>query len=150
VTTEIPVSSIGTSTTTTTSTASKSFDSETFLTLLVAQLTNQDPSSPMDTSDMMAQTTQLAMMESLTTIQSAISEQFALQMRMASADLVGQQITWKDSAGDTQTGVVDSVDFSSSVPVLKVGSEEIPLDSVASITPVTTSTSTSTDTATTA
>ncbi|HEY0187064.1 MAG TPA: flagellar hook capping FlgD N-terminal domain-containing protein [Cellulomonas sp.] len=134
--------STATTSSTSTSTASQTLDSDTFLTLLVAQLTNQDPSSPMDTSDMMSQTTSLAMMESLTTIQSAISEQFALQMRMASADMVGQQITWEDSAGDTQSGVVDSVDFSSSVPVLKVGSEEIPLDSVASISPVTATTTT--------
>ena len=91
---DIPVSTITGSTagtSSTTSTASKELDKDTFLKLLVAQLSNQDPSSPMDTSDMMAQTTQLSMMESLSALQSAASEQFALQMRMASADLVGKQ-----------------------------------------------------------
>lgn len=147
---DIPVSTITGSTagtSSTTSTASKELDKDTFLKLLVAQLSNQDPSSPMDTSDMMAQTTQLSMMESLSALQSAASEQFALQMRMASADLVGKQVTWTDAEGETQTGVVSSVDYSKSVPLLKVGDTELPLDSVAGVTtapatPATTDTST--------
>lgn len=146
---DIPVSVITGSTagTTTTSTPSKELDKDTFLKLLVAQLTNQDPSSPMDTSDMMAQTTQLSMMESLSAIQSAASEQFALQMRMASADLVGKQVTWTDADGETQTGVVSSVDYSASVPVLKVGTTDLPLDSVASVTTAPASTDSTTTTA---
>ncbi|MDF2917484.1 MAG: flagellar hook capping protein, partial [Microbacterium sp.] len=43
----------------------QTLDSEVFLQLLVAQMKNQDPSSPLDTNEMMAQTTQLAMMEQL-------------------------------------------------------------------------------------
>ncbi|NHT18158.1 flagellar hook capping FlgD N-terminal domain-containing protein [Cellulomonas sp. IC4_254] len=137
--TAIPVSYIGGSTAdataATTSTPSKTLDKDTFLKLLVAQLSNQDPSSPMDTSDMMAQTTQLSMMESLSEIQASSREQFGLQMRMAAADLVGQQVTWKDADGKTQTGVVSGVDYSASVPVLTVGKDQIPLDSVASVSP---------------
>jgi flagellar basal-body rod modification protein FlgD len=137
--TAIPVSYIGGSTAdataATTSTPSKTLDKDTFLKLLVAQLSNQDPSSPMDTSDMMAQTTQLSMMESLSEIQASSREQFGLQMRMAAADLVGQQVTWKDADGKTRSGVVSGVDYSASVPVLTVGKDQIPLDSVASVSP---------------
>ena len=137
--TAIPVSSIGGSTAdataATTSTPSKTLDKDTFLKLLVAQLSNQDPSSPMDTSDMMAQTTQLSMMESLSEIQASSREQFGLQMRMAAADLVGQQVTWKDADGTTRSGVVSGVDYSASIPTLTVGKTQIPLDSVASVTP---------------
>lgn len=130
-----------------TATASKELDKNTFLKLLVAQLSNQDPSSPMDTSDMMAQTTQLGMMEALSEIQASSREQFALQMRMASADLVGRQVTWTDAAGATQTGVVSSVDYAKSVPVLKVGTSEVPLDSVASVSPAPAATTSTTTTA---
>ncbi|WHP19029.1 flagellar hook capping FlgD N-terminal domain-containing protein [Cellulomonas sp. ES6] len=127
-----------------TSTPSKTLDKDTFLKLLVAQLSNQDPSSPMDTSDMMAQTTQLSMMESLSEIQASAREQFALQMRMASADLVGKQVTWTDADGTTQTGVVGSVDYSATVPVLQVGETKLPLDAVAGISPVPATTPTTT------
>lgn len=152
--TAIPVSSIGTSTadatSATTSTASKELDKDTFLQLLVAQLSNQDPSSPMDTSDMMAQTTQLSMMESLSELQSSSREQFALQMRMAAADLVGQQVTWTDADGTTQSGVVSAVDYSGSVPVLTVGEDEIPLDSVAGVSPAGSTAPATSDSSTTA
>jgi flagellar basal-body rod modification protein FlgD len=134
------VSTIGTQTgaAATAKTPSKELDKDTFLQLLVAQLSNQDPSSPMDTSQMMAQTTSLSMMESLSEIQTSAREQFGLSMRMSATELVGRQISWVDAAGKTQTGVVGSVDFSGSVPILKVGTTDLPLDSVAGVSPVTT------------
>lgn len=135
---DIPVSTVTTSRTAATDGTSKApvkeLDKDTFLQLLITQLTNQDPSSPMDTSQMMAQTTQLGMMEALTEIQTSSREQFALQMRMASADLVGQQVGWTEDGAATW-GVVDSVDYSGSVPLLKIGTTEIPLDSVSGVLP---------------
>jgi chromosome segregation protein len=74
-------------------------------------------------------------MESLSEIQASSREQFGLQMRMAAADLVGQQVTWTDADGKTRSGVVSGVDYSASVPVLTVGKDQIPLDSVASVSP---------------
>lgn len=136
--TAIPVSSIGatrTDASTGVEAPTKELDKDTFLQLLIAQLSNQDPSSPMDTSQMMAQTTQLGMMESLSEIQASSREQFALQMRMAAADLVGQQVTWTDADGKAQTGLVSGVDYSASVPTLTVGKTSIPLDSVSSVSP---------------
>ena len=44
----------------------QNMDSEVFMKLLVAQLRNQDPSSPMNTNEMMAQQTQMASLEQLT------------------------------------------------------------------------------------
>ena len=51
------------------------------LALLVAQLRNQDPTAPMDTTEMMAQSTQMASMEQLTSLTDTSRESFALQMR---------------------------------------------------------------------
>ena len=69
----------------------QSLDGDAFMQLLVTQLRNQDPSSPMDTNQMIGQTTQLAMMEKLTSMDSTNTENFALQMRMAAANLVGNR-----------------------------------------------------------
>lgn len=118
----------------TASTAKNTLDSQAFLNLLVAQLANQDPSSPMDTNDLMAQTTQLATMEQLTELTATSREGFALQMRMAAAGLVGQQVTYTDAEGKTQTGIVSSVSYKTAVPTVMVGDTEVSLDAVATVT----------------
>lgn len=108
-------------------------DQETFLTLLVAQLRNQDPSSPMDTNEMMAQSTQLASMEQLTAMADTTRESFALQMRIAAVGLVGQQVSYLDADGVSHTGVASGVSFATSTPVVNVDGVTVPLDSVSAI-----------------
>lgn len=111
--------------------AKKTMDSEVFLSLLVAQLRYQDPTQPMDTSDMMNQSTQLASMEQLTSVASTTRESFALQMRVAALGLVGQEVSFKDASGITRTGLAESVSFAKDVPMVTVGEWTVPLDSVA-------------------
>jgi flagellar basal-body rod modification protein FlgD len=111
--------------------AKKTMDKEVFLALLVAQLRNQDPTSPMDTTEMMAQSTQLSSMEQLTAVAETSRESFALQMRVAALGLVGQEVTYVDNAGTTRTGVVSEVSFALDVPMVRVGDATVPLDAVA-------------------
>lgn len=110
-------------------------DSKAFLQLLIAQLKNQDPSSPMDTSAMMTQTTQMSTMQSLTELTTNAQDQFALQMRVAAATLVGHGVTWNDANGTTQKGVVSGVSYTSTVPTLTVGTTDVSLDAVRTVTP---------------
>ena len=117
----------------TVSKAKQTLDGETFLNLLVAQLRYQDPSAPMDTTEMMAQTTQLASMEKLTSIADATLETFALQMRATAAEFVGKDVSYTDAAGKTVNGHVSSVSFAGSVPELLVDGVKVSLDSVSGI-----------------
>ena len=129
-------SAAGFSTGTTPVTAPKQeMDSEVFMALLVAQLRNQDPSSPMDTNDMMAQQTQMASLEQLTNMSSTSSEQFALTMRMAAMNIVGRSVSYTDTAGAVVTGSATSASFANSVPTIKVGDADVKLDSILSIDP---------------
>lgn len=116
------------------STPTKELDKQAFLDLLVTQLRNQDPSSPMDSSQLMEQTTQLSVMESLVALSKTQSESFALQMRMSAAQLVGQQVSWTDADGGAHQGVVQSVSYSGPVPTVKVGDEDVTLDAVSAVT----------------
>ena len=115
-------------------TPKQTLDSETFMSLLVAQLRNQDPSSPMDTNQMIAQTTQLAMMEKLTALSTTADENFSLQMRTAAAALVGQKVTYTDAAGASVTGIVSAVSYAGSVPKVTVGTASVALDSISGVT----------------
>ncbi len=113
--------------------AKKEMDSEVFLALLVAQLRNQDPTSPMDTTEMMAQSTQLASMEQLTALTDTSRESFALQMRVAASGMVGQEVSFVDAEGVTHTGIATSVSFAKEVPVVTVGEWTVPLDAVSMV-----------------
>jgi flagellar basal-body rod modification protein FlgD len=112
----------------------QTMDSEVFMSLLVTQLRNQDPSSPMDTNQMISQTTQLAMMEKITALATTNDENFSLQMRMAAASLVGQEVSYADEDGETVTGIATSVSYAGPVPQVTVGGKEIALDAISGIT----------------
>lgn len=140
--TDIPISYITgksttpTSSTTTTTAATKTLDKEGFLKLLMAQLQNQDPSSPMDTTAMMQQTTQMSMMEQLTNMADTSSQQFALQQRMAAAELVGRNVAWSDTTtGTSGSGVVTSVSYGGGSATVKVAGTDVALANITSVTP---------------
>lgn len=119
--------------TTAAASAKKELDKEVFLQLLVTQLRNQDPTAPMDTTEMMAQSTQMASMEQLTGLADTTRDSFALQMRIAASGLVGQTVSYVDADGVTQTGVATGVSFAGPVPMVTVGDAEVPLDAVSAV-----------------
>ena len=112
----------------------QTMDSEVFMSLLVTQLRNQDPSSPMDTNQMISQTTQLAMMEKMTELSTTSTEDFSLQMRIAAAAIVGKQVSYTDAKGVVVTGTAESVSFAGAVPTVSVGGTDVPLDVISGIT----------------
>lgn len=111
----------------------KEMDSETFMHLLIAQLRYQDPSAPMSTNEMMAQTTQLATMEQLTNISTTVTEGFALSMRDTAANLVGKTVTYQLADGEFVTGQVLSIRYDTAVPSVNVDGTDIPLDAVLAV-----------------
>lgn len=129
VSTSVPATS-----TSATRTPKQEMDSQMFMQLLVKQLQNQDPSSPMDTNAMIGQTTQLAMMEQVTNNTTTGNENFSLQMRISAANLVGRQVSYTDAAtGKSVTGTASAVSFAGSVPTVTVGGKDIDLDSISGV-----------------
>ncbi|WP_314647740.1 flagellar hook capping FlgD N-terminal domain-containing protein [uncultured Microbacterium sp.] len=125
--------SIHTGSTTDPASRKQTLDGEVFLRLLVTQLTHQDPSNPMDTNEMIAQTTQLAMMEKLTVLADNGTEAFALHMRQAATALIGQEARYEDADGKTVTGIVTKVSFDGPVPQVTIGGKDIALDAITGI-----------------
>ena len=108
-------------------------DSEMFMKLLVTQLKNQDPSTPMDTNAMMSQTTQLAMMEQVTAQTTTANENFSLQMRIAASNMVGREVSYTGADGKPVTGTATSVSFADAVPKVTVAGKEVALDLISGI-----------------
>ncbi|MGD0196472.1 MAG: flagellar hook capping FlgD N-terminal domain-containing protein [Solirubrobacteraceae bacterium] len=96
-----------------TNTSSQLNDSE-FLQLMITQLKDQDPTSPTDPSSYLSELAQFTSVEQETNTATNTSTAEAL-------GLLGQTVTYTDSAGDSQTGAVTSVDLSGSSPTLTIG-----------------------------
>ncbi len=131
---EIPISSLtDPATTTQTSTAKNTLDSDGFLKLLIAQLQNQDPTSPMDTQAMMQQTTQLSMMEQMVAMAKDSQAALAVQQRALASQMVGSQVTYCTADGGNATGTVESVIYTVGEPTLVIDGQYVALSSVASV-----------------
>ncbi|GAA4674393.1 flagellar hook assembly protein FlgD [Frondihabitans cladoniiphilus] len=128
-------------TTATTAAPKQTMDSDMFMDLLIKQLQNQDPSSPMDTNAMITQTTQLAQMQQITANTTTGNENFSLQMRISAANLVGKQVSYDDASGNSVTGTATAVSFANSVPTVTVGGKSIALDSISGVIDQTSATS---------
>ena len=106
---------------------------DTFLKLLVAQLKYQNPLSPSDPSQFMAQTAQFSMVEKLEQMSSVTNELLVSERSRAATGLLGNQITWQDG-GAEQTGVVTGVRMGADGPTLEIGDTDVPYASVTKVT----------------
>ena len=126
----------------------QSLDAEAFMSLLVAQLKNQDPSSPMDTGQMIQQTTQLAMMEQMTQQTTTSNENFSLRMRMAASAMVGQTVAYTGKDNETVSGLASDEYFAGPMPTVTVDGVDVPLDVISGVKHTATATTPPTDTTT--
>jgi flagellar basal-body rod modification protein FlgD len=105
-------------------------DGEMFMNLLVTQLKNQDPSSPMDTNQMISQTTSLAMMERLTEISKTGQSVAVLQMQNNATGLLGQTVTYLDGNGKDVSGKATAVSFVGGQPHITVDGVKVALEAI--------------------
>ena len=106
-------SSVATNSATTSVDRPDQMGSDTFLKLLVAEMKYQDPSNPMSSADMMAQTATLTQTQALQTIAKQNEQTLALQRSLTAGALVGQHVSYTDTDGTTQSGVISAVQISS-------------------------------------
>jgi flagellar basal-body rod modification protein FlgD len=114
----------------------QTMDSSVFMTLLVTQLQNQDPSSPMDTNAMIGQSTQLAVMEKLSQMAADGTQGLHSQQRAAAAALLGRTVTYLTPDGTAAQGTATAVSYVGTTPTVTVGADTVPLDSITGVTDV--------------
>lgn len=82
-----------------------------FLQLLVAQLKNQDPMSPVGSQEFMSQMAAFSTLEQVTNMAVAGEEQNRMLAVNQSLSLVGHDVTYLNEDETTSEGKVESVDF---------------------------------------
>lgn len=114
---------------------SKELGKDDFLKILITQLQNQDPSEPMQDKDFIAQMAQFSALEQTTNMATQL-QSLRYSPGMVSS-VLGMNVQWlgTDSQGNavTKSGIVTSVVTRDGVPYAKVGTEEIGLDKLTSI-----------------
>jgi flagellar basal-body rod modification protein FlgD len=104
-----------------------------FLKLMVAQLKNQDPMNPTDSSQFLAQSAQFTSLEKLDTMAQQSAQALSAQMAFGASGLVGRTVTYTDTDGTSKSGTVGSVNFTSEGPMLGVGSDSVAINSVTKV-----------------
>ncbi|BCG86112.1 flagellar basal body rod modification protein FlgD [Mesorhizobium sp. 113-3-9] len=117
----------------TTSTSKTAVDYQSFLKLLIAEMKNQDPTKPMDSTQYVAQLATFSQVEQSVQTNTKL-DQIMQSSALSQADaLIGRSIT---SADGKTTGIVSSVTLASSglIAVLQDGTQ-IPVGAGVSIKP---------------
>jgi flagellar basal-body rod modification protein FlgD len=110
-----------------------------FMKLFLAQLQNQDPTKPMDDSQMLSQLSQMSMLQTFQNVQKSLEGSTLAQ----SSALIGKHVTGMDVNKVPVDGIVTSVTQSTDAGlVLQVGSQYVKPDSVTVVTAGTTTGST--------
>ena len=109
---------------------------EQFLNLYVTQLQHQDPLSPMDQADSLAQLAQFSQLESSDNLNEKFDKLLELELQSnanqlgtVGAGLLGREVSF----GDSQSGVADSVSRVDGQILVTVGGQPIPISDVNSI-----------------
>jgi flagellar basal-body rod modification protein FlgD len=94
-------------------TSSNTVDYNTFLQLLIAEMQNQDPTNPMDTSQYMSQFAQLSSVEQAVQTNSKLDSLLSSQALSQADGLIGRNVSFTDSTGASMSGKIVSVSINS-------------------------------------
>ena len=108
---------------------------DTFLKLLVAQLKYQNPLSPTDGTEFMAQTAQFSVVEKLEDLAKQNAELLASNRSLGASALIGKQVVSAGLDGTDVVGTVTGVRLDAGGPVLLTGDTEVSLGSVKEVRP---------------
>jgi flagellar basal-body rod modification protein FlgD len=107
-----------------------SMGQDTFLKLLMAQMTHQDPLQPTDSAQMLSQLAQFANVEGINKLNKQTTALGLGQDFAGSVAMIGKTVTWLDDQGAIHSGIVDAVKPSPSGALLEIDGQDIPSGNV--------------------
>jgi flagellar basal-body rod modification protein FlgD len=108
-----------------------------FFQLLLAQMQNQDPLQPMDSSDFVTQLSQFSQLQTSQQLNTTMASFVAMQGMSQGAALIGKPVTYDPGTGVLAKGTVDSVAIDNAGNVtLQVGNQSVALSQIRSISSI--------------
>lgn len=117
--------------------AGNSSDKEMFLNLMVAQLRYQDPLNPADSGEFLAQSAQFTALEKMQDVADQTAALLSTQISFGAAGMVGKNVTYLKADGTKTSGLVGSVTYDETGPMLVVDGTSVSLGQVQSISATT-------------
>jgi flagellar basal-body rod modification protein FlgD len=102
-----------------------SLGQDAFLKLLVAQMQNQDPTSPQDSGQMMSQLASFSQVSQLQQLTAASTAQTLGQDFASAVAMIGKNVTYTKADGTQAAGVVSAVKSDPQGALLEIGSDSI-------------------------
>jgi flagellar basal-body rod modification protein FlgD len=114
-----------TATGSTKNTSTNTVDYNTFLQLLIAEMKNQDPTNPMDTSQYMSQFAQLSSVEQAMQTNTKLDALLSSSALSQADGLIGRTASFTDTNGNAVTGKIASISINSdgSIATLEDGTK---------------------------
>ena len=106
-----------------------------FLKLLVTELQNQDPTSPMDNTQILQQVSQIKAIESNQRLSDTLTSMQTQQNLVAASALLQKTVTGLDDKGSKISGTVDKVTVDSSGVKVCVGTSTLSLSNISEVDP---------------
>jgi flagellar basal-body rod modification protein FlgD len=103
--------------------------------MMITELQNQDPSDPMDSSQMLQEITQMGQISTAEQLDTTLTGMETGQNLSNASAMIGMQVEGTDAAGNSVNGTVSSVTISNGAPSLNVGSSTLTLDQITNILP---------------
>jgi flagellar basal-body rod modification protein FlgD len=103
------------------------------MTMLLAELQNQDPTQPVSNSDILNQLSQMESLQSNVQLNTTLTS-FANNSQIASgSSFLGKVVTGTDSSKNPVNGVADSVSVQNGTLTIGVGSSSIPIANITGV-----------------
>jgi flagellar basal-body rod modification protein FlgD len=104
-----------------------------FMSLLLAQMKNQNPMEPMDDSAMISQMAQLNSLDELKKISESLSTMSSTNQFLSAATLIDKNITYMNAAKEEVDGKVSGISMEGTDIYLTVGTDSVLLSSLRSV-----------------
>ncbi|HEX4144399.1 MAG TPA: flagellar hook capping FlgD N-terminal domain-containing protein [Pirellulales bacterium] len=106
-----------------------------FIQMMITELQNQDPTSPMSSGQMLQEITQMGQISTSEQLDTTLTGMETGQNLSNASSMIGMQVEGTDAAGNSVSGTVGSVTIANGSPTLNVGSSTLTLDQITNILP---------------
>ncbi len=106
-----------------------------FLKLMIVELQNQDPLSPLENSEILAQISQIRAIGATSELSDTLNAVLFGQNIANASNLLGKEVRALDEDGERVSGIVDKVTIAGGAVLVHIGEKTVELSNVSEILP---------------